>query len=90
MNKEEMLACFDKFDLIKEAIKAVDKNIYIAITFTMSSFGDGFRYHVCAIRNNKYVKFAFEEFPDTYLSNTKTINDYREVLEMLERETVNE
>lgn len=90
MNKEEMLACFDKFDLIKEAIKAVDKNIYIAITFTMSSFGGGFRYHVCAIRNNKYVKFAFEEFPDTYLANEKTINDYREVLEMLERETVNE
>jgi hypothetical protein len=90
MNKEEMLACFDKFDLIKEAIKAVDKNIYIAITFTASSFGSGFRYHVCAIRNNKYVKFAFEEFPDTYSANEKTINDYREVLEMLERETVNE
>ena len=90
MNKEEMLACFDKFDLIKEAIKDVDENIYIAITFTMSSFSDGFRYHVCAIRNNKYVKFAFEEFPDTYSANEKTINNYREVLEMLERQTVNE
>lgn len=90
MNKVEMLACLDKFDAIKEKIKAVDENIYIAIAFTVSSFSDGFKYHVCAIRNNKYVKFAFEEFPDTYLANTKTINDYREVLEMLERETVNE
>lgn len=90
MNKEEMLACFDKFDLIKEAIKAVDENIYMAITFTVNSFGGGFKYHVCAIRNNKYVKFAFEEFPDTYSANEKTINNYREVLEMLERETVNE
>lgn len=85
-----MLACFDKFDLIKEAIKAVDENIYMAITFTVNSFGGGFKYHVCAIRNNKYVKFAFEEFPDTYSANEKTINNYREVLEMLERETVNE
>ena len=83
-----MLACFDKFDLIKEALKSVDENIYTAITFTVSSFDDGFKYHVCAIRNNKYVKFAFEEFPDTYLANEKTINDYREVLEMLERETI--
>jgi hypothetical protein len=88
MNKEEMLACFDKFDLIKEALKSVDENIYTAITFTVSSFDDGFKYHVCAIRNNKYVKFAFEEFPDTYLANEKTINDYREVLEMLEMETI--
>ena len=88
MNKEEMLACFDKFDLIKEALKSVDENIYTAITFTVSAFDDGFKYHVCAIRNNKYVKFAFEEFPDTYLANEKTINDYREVLEMLEMETI--
>nr|DAG16765.1 MAG TPA: hypothetical protein [Caudoviricetes sp.] len=83
MNKEEMLACFDKFNSIKEALKSVDENIYTAITFTVSSFDSGFRYHVCAIRNNKYVKFAFEDFPDTYLANEKTINDYREVLEML-------
>lgn len=87
MNKEEMLACFDKFDLIKEALKSVDENIYTAITFTVTSFGGGFEYHVCAIRNNKYVKFAFEGFPDTFLSDVKTINDYREVLEMLEMET---
>lgn len=83
-----MIACFDKFDLIKEVLKSVDENIYTAITFTASSFDDGFKYHVCAIRNNKYVKFAFEEFPDTYLANEKTINDYREVLEMLEMETI--
>ena len=89
MDKEEMLACFDKFDLIKEALKDVDENIYTAITFTMSSFGGGFKYHICAIRNNKYVKFALEGFPDTYLANEKTINDYKEVLEMLEEETVN-
>lgn len=89
MDKEEMLACFDKFDLIKEALKDVDENIYTAITFTMSSFGGGFKYHVCAIRNNKYVKFALEGFPDTYLANEKIINDYKEVLEMLEEETVN-
>lgn len=88
MNKEEMLACFDKFDLIKEALKNVDENIYTAITFTVSSFDDGFKYHVCAIRNNKYVKFALEGFPDTYLANEKTINNYREVLEMLEMETI--
>ena len=84
MDKEEMLACFDKFDLIKEALKDVDKNIYTAITFTVSSFGGGFKYHVCAIRNNKYVKFALEGFPDTYLANEKTINSFREVLKMLE------
>lgn len=89
MNKEEMLACFDKFDLIKEAIKSVDENIYMAITFTATSFDGGFRYNACAIRNRKYVRFAFEDFPDTFLANEKTINDYREVLEMLERETVN-
>lgn len=90
MNKEEMLACFDKFDLIKEAIKSVDENIYMAITFTKTSFDSGFRYNACAIRSRKYVRFAFEDFPDTFLANEKTINDYREVLEMLERETVNE
>lgn len=84
MDKEEMLACFDKFDLIKEALKDVDENIYTAITFTVSSFGGGFKYHVCAIRNNKYVKFALEGFPDTYLANEKTINSFREVLKMLE------
>lgn len=83
MNKEEMLACFDKFNSIKEALKSVDENIYTAITFTANSFDSGFKYHVCAIRNNKYVKFAFEDFPDTYLHNEKTINDYREALEML-------
>lgn len=84
MDKEEMLACFDKFDLIKEALKDVDENIYTAITFTVNSFGGGFKYHVCAIRNNKYVKFALEGFPDTYLANEKTINSFREVLKMLE------
>lgn len=88
MNKYEMLACFDKFNLIKEALKSVDENIYTAITFTVSSFGGGFKYHVCAIRNNKYVKFALEGFPDTYLAGEKKINDYREVLEMLEMETI--
>lgn len=84
MDKEEMLACFDKFDLIKEALKDVDENIYTAITFTVNSFGGGFKYHVCAIRNNKYVKFALEGFPDTYLANEKTINNFKEVLKMLE------
>lgn len=84
MDKEEMLACFDKFDLIKEALKDVDENIYTAITFTVNSFGGGFKYHVCAIRNDKYVKFALEGFPDTYLANEKTINSFREVLKMLE------
>lgn len=84
MDKEEMLACFDKFDLIKEALKDVDENIYTAITFTVSSFGGGFKYHACAIRSNKYVKFALEGFPDTYLANEKTINSFREVLKMLE------
>lgn len=87
MDKEEMLACFDKFDLIKEQLKSVDENIYMAITFTATSFESGIKYHVCAIRNNKYVKFAFEDFPDTYLHNEKTINDYREVLEMLKMGT---
>ena len=86
MDKVEMLACLDKFDVIKEKIKAVDKNIYVCITFSLSSFGSGIKYYVCAIRDNRYVKFAFEEFPDTYVANEKTINDYREVLEMLERE----
>lgn len=86
MNKEEMLACFDKFDLIKEALKSVDENIYTAITFTVSSFDDGFKYHACAIRRNRYVKFALEGFPDTYLVNMKTINSFKEVLEMLEGE----
>lgn len=84
MDKEEMLACFDKFDLIKEALKDVDENIYTAITFTVSSFGGGFKYHACVIRNNKYVKFALEGFPDTYLANEKTINSFKEVLKMLE------
>ena len=86
MDKVEMLACLDKFDVIKEKIKAVDENIYVCITFSLSSFGSGIKYDVCAIRDNRYVKFAFEEFPDTYVANEKTINDYREVLEMLERE----
>lgn len=85
MDKVEMLACLDKFDAIKEKIKAIDENIYMCISFTLSSFENGIRYHVCAIRKNKYVKFAFEKFPDTYLPNEKKINDYREVLEMLER-----
>lgn len=85
-----MLACFDKFDLIKEALKSVDENIYTAITFTVTSFENGIKYHVCAIRNNKYVKFALKGFPDTYLANEKVINDYKDVLEMLEGETVNE
>lgn len=85
-----MLACFDKFDLIKEALKSVDENIYTAITFTATSFENGISYHVCAIRRKKYVKFALKGFPDTYLANEKAINDYKEVLEMLERETVNE
>lgn len=79
-----MLACFDKFDLIKEALKSVDENIYTAITFTLTSFGGGFEYHICAIRNNKYVKFALKGFPDTFLADVKVINDYKEVLEMLE------
>lgn len=79
-----MLACFDKFDLIKEALKSVDENIYTAITFTLTSFGGGFEYHICAIRNNKYVKFSLKGFPDTFLSDVKVINDYKEVLEMLE------
>ena len=86
MDKVEMLACLDKFDVIKEKIKAVDENIYVCITFSLSSFESGIKYYVCAIRDNRYVKFAFEEFPDTYVANEKTINDYREVLEMLERE----
>ena len=43
MDKEEMLACFDKFDLIQDAIKTVDENIYMAITFTVNSFGGGFK-----------------------------------------------
>lgn len=90
MDKEEMLACFDKFDLIKDAIKKVDENIYMAITFTVNSFGGGFKYHTCAIRSKKYVKFALKGFPDTYLENAKMINDYKDVLEMLEGETVNE
>lgn len=90
MNKEEMLACFDKFDLIKEALKSVDENIYTAITFTVSSFDCGFKYHACAIRRKKYVKFALKGFPDTYSENEKIINNHNEVLEMLERETVNE
>ena len=84
MNKDEMLACFDKFDLIKEALKSVDENIYTAITFTVSSFGGGFKYHACAIRKHRYVKFALEGFPDTYLTNEKTINSFEEVLKMLE------
>ena len=90
MDKEEMLACFDKFDLIQAAIKTVDENIYMAITFTVNSFGGGFKYHACAIRKKKYVKFALKGFPDTYLENGKMINNHNEVLEMLERETVNE
>lgn len=90
MNKEEMIACFDKFDLIREALKSIDENIYTSITFTVNSFEGGFRYHVCAIRRNKYVKFALKGFPDTYLENEKMINDHNEVLEMLEGKTVNE
>lgn len=85
-----MLACFDKFDLIQDAIKTVDENIYMAITFTVNSFDGGFKYHACAIRRKKYVKFALKGFPDTYLENGKMINDHNEVLEMLEREPVNE
>lgn len=90
MDKEEMLACFDKFYLIQDAIKTVDENIYMAITFTVNSFGGGFKYHACAIRKKKYVKFALKGFPDTYLENGKMINNHNEVLEMLEREPVNE
>lgn len=90
MDKEEMLACFDKFDLIQDAIKTVDENIYMAITFTVNSFGGGFKYHACAIRRKKYVKFALKGFQDTYLENGKMINNHNEVLEMLEREPVNE
>ena len=89
MDKEEMLACFDKFDLMKEAVKKVDKNIYIAITFTASSLSCGFEYSACAIKGKRYVKFAFEGFSNTLLLNEKTVNDYREVLEMLEREYEN-
>ena len=85
-----MLACFDKFYLIQDAIKTVDENIYMAITFTVNSFGGGFKYHACAIRKKKYVKFALKGFPDTYLENGKMINNHNEVLEMLEREPVNE
>lgn len=84
MDKKEMLECLDKFDLIKEAIKAVDENIYMCITFTLSSFENGIKYHVCAIRKHRYVKFALEGFPDTYLTNEKTINSFEEVLKMLE------
>lgn len=90
MDKEEMLACFDTFDLIQDAIKTVDENIYMAITFTVDSFGGGFKYHACAIRRKKYVKFALKGFPDTYLENGKMINNHNELLEMLEREPVNE
>ena len=84
-----MLACFDKFDLMKEAVKKVDENIYMAITFTASSLSCGFEYNACAIKGKKYVRFAFEGFPNTFLPNEKTVNDYRDVLEMLEREAVN-
>lgn len=90
MNKEEMLACFDKFDLIKEAAKKVDENVYMAITFTVTSFENGIKYHACAIRRKKYVKFALKGFPDTYLENEKMINNYKEIFEMLEGEAVNE
>lgn len=85
-----MIACFDKFDLIKEALKSIDENIYTAITFTVNSLGGDFKYHVCAIRRKKYVKFALKGFPDTYLENEKMINDHNEVLEMLEGKAVNE
>lgn len=84
MNKEEMLACLDKFDLIKEKAKSVDENIYMCITFTLDSFTPEIKYHACAVRNNKYVRFALKGFPDTYLSNNKEINSFKEVLEMLE------
>ena len=90
MDKKEMLECLDKFDSIKEAIKAVDENIYMCITFTLSSFENGIKYHACAIRRKKYVKFALKGFKDTYLENEKMINNHNEVLEMLERETINE
>lgn len=89
MNKEEMIACFDKFDLIKEAIKSVDENIYVAINFTATSFEKGIRYYVCAIRRKKYIRFALKGFTDTYSANEKIINDYKEVLEMLEEEVKN-
>ena len=90
MDKKEMLECLDKFDSIKEVIKSVDENIYMCITFTLSSFESGIKYHVCAIRRKKYVKFALKGFKDTYLENEKMINNHNEVLEMLERETINE
>lgn len=89
MNKKEMLACLDKFELIKEAVKSVDENIYMCITFSISSFKNKIKYHVCAIKRNKYVRFALEGFPDTYFINEKSINDFKEVLEMLEKEVEN-
>lgn len=89
MDKEEMLACLDKFELIREAVMSVDENIYMCITFSLSSFENKIKYHACAIKRNKYVKFALEGFPDTYLMNEKSINDFKEVLEMLEKEVKN-
>lgn len=84
-----MLACFDKFDLIKEQIKSVDENIYMAITFTATSLSGGFEYSACAIKSKKYVNFALKGFSNTFLLNKKIVNDYKDVLEMLEREAVN-
>lgn len=84
MDKKEMIDCLDKFDLIQQATKSVDENIYMCITFTLDSFLNEIKYHACAIRRNRYVKFALEGFPDTYLVNMKTINSFKEVLEMLE------
>lgn len=84
-----MLACFDKFDLIKEQLKSVDENIYMAITFTATSLSCGFEYSACAIKSKKYVNFALKGFSNTSLLNKKIVNDYKDVLEMLEREAVN-
>ena len=89
MDKEEMLACLDKFDLIKEIAKSVDENIYMCITFTLDSFGSEIKYHACAIRNNKYVRFALKGFPDTWLANMKIVDNHNEILKMLEGENEN-
>jgi len=80
MDKLEMLACLSKFDAINEEMKRSDKSVYMSINFVRTTFSDEI----------KYDALQFEHFPDTQVTNVKTIGWFDEILEALEEKRQNE
>lgn len=91
MDKLEMLACLSKFDAINEEMKRSDKSVYMSINFVRTTFSDEIKYSACAIdKDETYIALQFEHFPDTQVTNVKTIGWFDEILKALEEKRQNE